>query len=131
MLVASEIAAAPLTGLSSVAVQLSHAEGGVVLSIHDPDELTVLDRVAAHLGGEPRLTVVVDVSELTMAPRRGVEALVGHVRAAADTTVPHRWSLVAGRRSARRVLLQLCTGTEISVHPSVAVALASTVAVDR
>lgn len=104
-----------------MSVQLTHLDTGLLLTVHALDELTVLEHLSTHLGGD-ELTVVVDVSEMTMAPPADVELLIGEVRHAAAQG-RHHWSLVSGRSTARRILRQLLTGSAIGVHPSVDAAL--------
>lgn len=105
----------------AVSVQLKHLDAGLLLTVHALDELTVLEHLSAHLGGD-EVAVVVDVSQMTMAPPADVETLVGEVRHAAARG-RHRWSLVSGRSTARRILRQLLAGSAIAVHPSVDAAL--------
>ena len=105
-----------------MSLRLTHLDAGLLLTVHALGELTVLERISEHLQGDDDLSVVVDVSQLTMAPPGDVEELVGEVRhAAAQGT--HRWSLVSGRSTARRILRQLLTGSAIGVHASVEAAL--------
>jgi hypothetical protein len=108
-----------------MAAQVTHVGGGLVVALQDMAQLGVLAMVADQLGPMPLGAVVVDVSDLMMAPSDGVEVLVGRVRAAATACRPHRWSLVAARLTARRILRQLCADTNIGVYPSVDAALAA------
>lgn len=108
-----------------MAVQVTHVAGGVVVVLQDVSQLDLVSRLAAQLGPSPAAAVVVDVSAMTMAPTDGVEQLVGRLRAAAADCRWHRWSLVAARLTARRVLRQQCAGTTIGVFPDVDTALAA------
>jgi hypothetical protein len=109
-----------------MAVELSHRSTGFVVTIHDPAELPALGRVAAAAPGGAGTAIVVDVSGLTIAPPGAAQALVDAVRVAAVERTGQRWSLVANRLSARRVLRSLCAGTSVRVFPSVDMALAAT-----
>lgn len=108
-----------------MAVELTHRESGFVVTIHDPAELPTLTRMAARVPTVIGTSVVVDVSELMIAPHGDARLLVETVQSAAAASVEHRWSLVATRLSARRVLRQLCTGSSVHVYPSVDMALAA------
>lgn len=108
-----------------MAVQVTHVAGGFVVEVHDIGELDVVHHLAGQLGAGPSAAVVVDVSGMTMAPIGGVEQLVGRIRAAASEGRSLRWSLVAARLTARRLLRQLCAGSTIGVFPDVDAALAA------
>lgn len=103
-------------------MRLTHLGAGLLLTVHTLDEMTVLEHVSAHLAGDDDLAVVIDVSELTMAPPAGVEQLVADVRNAAAET-RNQWSLVSGRSTARRILRHLLAGSAVGVHPTVDAAL--------
>jgi len=105
----------------NVAVELSHRDAGLVVTVHDADELPALERLAGLLAEGAR--VVVDVSAVTVAPADDARTLVDGVRAAALASSGLRWSLVATRLSARRVLRQLCAGSSVDVFASVDAAL--------
>ena len=107
-----------------MSLQLTHLDAGLLLTVHALGELSMLEHLSQHLDGDDDLAVVVDVSHMTLAPPADVACLVGEVRhAAAQGT--HRWSLVSGRSTARRILRQLLGGSAIGVHPSVDAALLS------
>jgi len=104
-----------------VSIRLSHLDDGLLLTVHALGELTVLDRLSTHVDGE-HLAVVVDVSEMTMAPQGDVEQLVDEVCHAA-VQGEHRWSVVSTRVTARRILRQRLDGTGVAVHSSIDAAL--------
>lgn len=106
-------------------VQITHVPGGLVAAVQDVSQLDLVSRLVGRLEPSPPAAVVVDVSDLTMAPSGGVDQLVGRLRAAAAESRWHRWSLVAARLTARRILRQLCADTTIGVFPSVEAALAA------
>lgn len=108
-----------------MAVELSHRRTGFVLTIHDPAELPALGLVAAKVSDGLGTSVVVDVSEMTVAPQEDARKLVDAVCAAAAASGGRRWALVATRLSARRVLRALCADSAVGVYPSVDVALAA------
>lgn len=108
-----------------MSVQVSHVASGLVVAVQDVYQLDVVSRLAGQLGPSPAAALVIDVSGMTMTPSGGAEVLAGRVRAVAAECRWHRWSLVAARLSARRVLRQLLAGTAIGVFPSVDAALAA------
>lgn len=108
-----------------MSVQVTHVAGGLVVAVQDVSQLDVVRHMAAQLAPSAAAAVVVDVSAVTMAPSDGAEQLVGGIRAAATECRSHRWSLVAARLTARRILRQLCAGTTIGVYPNVDAALAA------
>lgn len=112
--------------VTAMAVELTHREGGYVVTVHDPAELPLLGWMADRVGDVDG-SVVVDVSSLTIAPHAGADALVDAVRAIAAAATGQRWSFVATRLSARKVLRRLCAGSTVHVYPSVGIALAATV----
>ena len=107
-----------------MALHVTHLQGGVLVSLTHAGETDLLRRVADQLGTGPA-TVIVDVAAITMAPSEGVELLVAQVRAAAAARRSHRWSLVAGRLTARRILRRLCAGSAVGVYPDIDTALAA------
>ncbi len=108
-----------------MSVQVTHVAGALVVAVQDVSQLDVVSRLAGQLGASPAAAVVVDVSAMTMTPNGGAEVLAGRVRAAAAECRWHRWSLVAARLTARRILRQLFAGTAIGVFPTVDAALAA------
>lgn len=106
-------------------VQVTHVAGGLVVAVQDVSQLDVVSHLAGQLAPSSAAAVVVDVSALTMTPNGGAELLARWVQVAAAECRWHRWSLVAPRLTARRVLRQLIAGTAIGVYPSVEAALAA------
>jgi hypothetical protein len=105
-----------------MAVELTHLDGGVVVTIHDPAELPLLGRMASTVGGADA-AVVLDVSNLTITPHSGAELLVDAVRSISAPSTG--WSLVATRLTARRALRQLFAGSDVRVYPSISMAIAA------
>lgn len=99
--------------------------GGLVVAVQDVAQVDLVKRLASQLDPSPPTAVVVDVSAMTMAPREGVEQLVSRLREVSAECRGHRWSLVAGRLTARRILNQICAGTALGVFPNVDAALAA------
>lgn len=104
---------------------MTQQPGGVVVALQHTAEADLLARVVHQLGAGRDTSVVVDVTALTMAPLDGVDTIVAQVCAAAAAGQSQRWSLVARRLTARRILRQLCAGSAIGVYPDVDQALAA------
>lgn len=108
-----------------MSVQVTHMAGGLVVAVQDVSQLDVVSRLAGQLGPSSAAAVVVDVSAMTMTASGGAEVLARRMRAAAAECPWHRWSLVAARLTARRILRQLFAGTAIGIFPTVDAALAA------
>lgn len=108
-----------------MSVQVFHVAGGLVVALEDVSQLEVVSHLVGHLASSPPAAVVVDVSAMTMTPSGGAGVLAGRMRAAAAEYRRHRWSLVAARLTARRILRPLFAGTAIGVFPTIDAALAA------
>lgn len=106
-----------------MSIRAVHCDSALVVSVHGNDP-AMLERAAAALGDvvRHRESLVVDLSDLTLAPVSRIVRFIERLAALAESS-PAAVVVVADRLSARRVLNRLMRESKVRTAPSVTAAL--------
>ena len=106
-----------------MSVCVVHHDAVLVVSVRGNDS-AMLERLAVALEDvvRHRQSVIIDLSELTLAPRSRIVPFVEQLAALAERS-PTAFVVVADRLSARKVLNRLMRGSKAATAPSVSAAM--------